>query len=403
MAGLSFSGVFWLGYTEFRGIGGYQEHFISELLENGIKLRCVRSENGIITGRISPLDYLRAAETARQCGVRLRAGKRHGLYFSLQKYSRRVGLYVGFMLFCLILAVGQSMVADIRITGDAPKAQIIDILEQCGITRGAPVYDLDLSLAERKIMLEVENVAWVDVSCVGCRVNVDVEGGIPKPEMLDVNQPCNIVSSRDAVIVDTVVRKGQLIAQPGSGVSKGEILVSGIIANGGDELLYRHANAEIIGEFYESREFFVPYSETIKLADGEQVQYRYLAFCDDIYPLFVGEAYQEDSLYTQQTEKLSLFGNETPFSLITGTFTKYRDVPITRSDDDCLRELKKQREAFEENFYSECEIVAAIEKCLPEKEGIRLIVDYTLRGDIAQEQPIEVSDDAAYEQSETDY
>ena len=32
----------------------------------------------------------------------------------------------------------------------------------------------------------------------------------------------------------------------------------------------------------------------------------------------------------------------------------------------------------------------AIEKCFPEEGGIRFEVDYTLRGDIAEEVPIEV-------------
>ncbi len=379
-----------LGQVEFKGIGGFQESFVSELLDSGIKLKKLKTSQGVVTGIVSPIDYRFAAVTARKHGVRLRAGKRKGLYFAALRYSRRAGLYAGFMLFCLILSIGQSTVADIRITGDAPEAQIIEILEECGITRGTPTHGLELSLAEQKIMLEVNDVAWVDVSCVGCRVSVDVHGATPKPEMLDSSQACNIIASRDAVVVDTVVRKGQLIAQRGSGVQKGGLLVSGTVTDGGEHLLYLHANADIIGEFTETREFFVPYNETVKIADGEETRFKYLVFGDDVYPLFFGEAYVVDALYSEQSEKVTLFGSETPFKLITGIFTRYRDIDVTRSDDDCLYELKKQKTDFEENFYGEYEIVSAIEKCLPEKEGIRLIIDYTLRGNIAVQQPIEV-------------
>ncbi len=379
-----------LGHVEFSGIGGFQESFVSELLENGVKLRRVSISGGRITGMVSPLSYRLAAVTARKHGVKLRAGKRGGIYFTALRYSRRAGLYAGLMLFFLILSLGKSTVADIRITGDAPTAQIIGILEECGITRGVPRNGLKLALAERRIMLEVNDVAWVDVSCVGCRVLVDVHSGTPMPEIFDPTKPCNLVASRDAQVIATTVRKGKLITEIGSGVQKGGLLVSGTVSDGGENLLYLHANGEIIGEFSETEEFFVPYSEIKKLPNGEETEYKYLVFGDDIYPLFFGEAYVEDCLYSEQTEKVQLFGAETPFKLITGTFTKYTDVQITRSDDDCIYELKRLKADFEENFFSEYEVVSAIEKCLPEKEGIRLVVDYTLRGDIAEIQPIEV-------------
>ena len=377
-----------LGRVEFSGIGGFQERFVSELLDSGIKLKRVCISDGRITGVISPLHYRTAAAAARRHGVRLRAGRRSGVYFSALRYSRRIGLYIGFLIFIIILSVGKSTVSDIRITGTAPEAQIIRILEECGITRGARSHGLDFSLAERRIMLEVENVAWVDVSLSGCRVSVTVEEGEPLPEMHDTSYPCNLIAARDAMVVDTIVRKGTLVTNIGSGVQKGGLLVSGTVTDGGEKLLYRHANAEIIGEFTETREFFVPYSETIKIADGEETEFRYLVFCDDVYPLFWGRAYVADALYTEHTE-IPEWLSATPFRIRVGTFTKYRSVQITRTDDDCLDQLKKYKQDFEDNFYPEYEIINATEKCHPEKDGIRLVVEYTLRGDIAVEQPIE--------------
>ena len=378
-----------LGWVEFSGIGGFQEQFISELLEKGIRLRGVHIENGQLNGVISPLDYRTAAAASRRHGVRIRAGKRRGLYFSALRYSRRAGLYAGLMTFFLILSIGKATVADIRITGNAPEAQIIQILEECGITRGSPSHGLDLSRAERRILLEVDNVAWVDVSVSGSRVSVTVEDAVPMPEMADVTTPCNLIATRDAMIVEANVRKGTLITQVGSGVQRGGLIVSGTIADGGEHLLYRHASADIIGEFTETREFFIPYSETIRIPDGEQTEFKYLVFQDDVYPLFFGRAYVEDALYSEYTEIPTLLKG-TPISFRTGVFTKYRNVDITRSDDDCLNEFRKQKSTFEENFYSEFEIVSAIEKCFPEEGGIRFEVDYTLRGDIAEEVPIEV-------------
>lgn len=394
------SGGLYLGKVEFSGYGGFQEEFISELLEREITLRRVRIAEGRVSGIISPMNYGYAARAARRHGVRLKAGKRSGLYFTALRYSRRGGLYIGFLLFCLILSIGQATVADIRIKGNAPEAEVIRILEECGITRGVPTHGLELSRAERKLLLEIDNASWVDVSVVGSRVTVDIEEGVPKPDIVDANQPCNIISSRDAQVVDTVVRKGKLITAIGSGVQRGGLLVSGTVADGGEHLLYQHASAEIIGEFSETREFFVPYNETIRYADGEVTEYKYLVFCEDVYPLFFGNAYVEDSLYTEQTEIIDFLGADSPFRIKTGRFTRYTERNIIRCDDDCITALKRMKADFEDNFYSEYEIVSAVERCLPEKDGIRLAVDYTLRGNIAVEVPIEVTLDSGQEEQQ---
>ena len=378
-----------LGWVEFSGIGGFQERFVSELLEDGIRIKRVKLADGRVSGVLSPMHYRTAAVTARKHGVHIRAGRRGGLYFDALRYSKRAGLYVGALVFVMMISVAKSTVSDIKITGEAPTAQVIQILEECGITRGVSTHGLELSLAERRLLLEVRDAAWVDVSLAGCCVSVTVEGGTPAPDILDAATPCNLVSVRDAKIVEAIVRKGTLVAQVGSGVQKGGLLVSGTIADGGEKLLYRHASAEIIGEFSETREFFVPYRETLKRADGEKTEYKYLVFGDDVYKLFWGEAYVEDALYTEQTE-IPQFMRGTPFRIRTGTFTKYRSVEVTRTDDDCLAELKKLKADFEENFYSEYDVVNAVEKYFPQEDGIKLEVEYTLRGDIAREQEIEL-------------
>lgn len=380
----------YLGTVEIKGIGGFQERFLSEMLDKGVKLRRVRCADGILTAVISPLSYRLAAVTAKKYGIRLRAGKRSGLYFAAQRYSRRAGLYAGFIVFCLMLSVGQATVADIRIEGDAPTAQVVRILEECGIKRGVSSHGLDLSQAERRLLLELEDAAWVDVSVVGCRVTATVHNGTAMPEMLDDDTPCNIISTRDAAVVETVVRKGKLVTQIGSGVQKGGLLVSGAVADGGDHVLYQHASAEIIGEFSETREFFVPYKEVIRKADGEKTEFRYLVFMEDVYPLFWGEAFVEDALYTERTEIIGPLGAGSPFRIKVGTYTRYSEREITRCDDDCIAEFRRLRSDFEENFYSEYDVISVVERLIPDEKGLRVAVDYTLRGNIAQEQAIGV-------------
>lgn len=377
----------YLGYVTFSGFGGYYEEMLSELLEKGIAVRNIAFSDGGISGAVSPLDYYRVSEAARRHGVRLRAEKRRGVYFLLSKYRNRAGLCFGFIIFMLFISIWQSSVHSITIEGDVPRSRIMKILGECNIRLGAATDSLKLSKAEHRIMSEIDNCAWADVSCEGFRVKVKVVPGVEVPEMED-NMPRNIIASRSAMIVRQIPRDGISVVENGSGVNAGDLLVSGIIADGYGHTLFVRADAEIIGEWSESEEFFVPYHETISVPDGKTKTFKYLVCGDDEYPLFVGKASAENSLYTEETSVVRLFGQNTAFKIKSGIYTAYTEKDITRSPDDALSELQKQKHTFEDNFYADYEIVNAEERFYPREDGIRLVVDYTIRGDIAKAQPI---------------
>lgn len=381
----------YLGYVTFSGLGGYYEEMLSELLELGVAVRNVTFSDGGIHGAVSPLDYFRVSEIARKNGVRLRAEKRRGIYFLLSKYRSRAGLCFGFIIFLLYISLWQASVQSITIEGEAPRTQIMKILDECNIRLGASTDSLELSRAEHRIMSEIENCAWADVSCEGFRVKVKVSRGVEVPEMED-SAPRNIVASRSAMIVRQIPRNGSSVVENGSGVNAGDLLVSGAIADGYGHIMFVRADAEIIGEWTETEEFFVPYRETISVANGKKKTFKYLVYGDDEYPLFVGKAGADNSLYTEQTSVVRLFGQNTAFKVKSGVYTAYTSREITRSPDDALSELRKLKSDYEENFYPDCEIINAEERFYPQEDGIRLVVDYTIQGDIAKPVTIEMGD-----------
>lgn len=381
----------YFGRVGFSGLGGFQEKMLSELLEADVQVHRIRFSDGRISGEVSPFDYYKTAKAARKNGVKLRAMKRSGLYFTLLKYRARTGLYAGCLVFAAVIAIGQTNVRDISITGDVRKAQVMDILGECGITIGAPTDGLNISRAEHKLMLEVDNCAWADVSCVGFRVNVTIKKGVEKPEIED-NTPRNIVAVRPAQIVRQIVRNGASVVENGSGVNTGDLLVSGTVPDGGEHILLVRSDAEIIGEWRETQEFFVPFNETINVAEGERKVFKYLILGDDEYPLFFGRAFAENSLYSEETSHVRLFGQNTPMLLRTAAYTAYTEKSITRSPEAATSELKKQKENFERNFYSGYEIIDVTEKFFPAEDGIRLVLEYTLQGNIAKAVPIEYND-----------
>ena len=386
------------GSVDFSGYGAFPERFATELISRGVELRRVKFGDGTISGAVSPADYWETACTARRCGMRIRAGRRRGLYFTALRYSRRVGLYVGFLAFVMLTALNGSRIQDIELVSSgtvtaSQRAQIMTILEECGLSEGGTTRRLEqnTTAAERRIMLEVPGAAWTDVTCVGFRLEAAVEMGTPAPEIVDADKPCNLVASRAAKVVSHIVRDGVLVTETGSGVPAGGLLVSGTVTDPVGNVLLKHASAEVIGEYTESREFFVPYRETVQLPQGETAEYCWLVYGDDEYPLFFGSAAMENAVYTEQTEEVRIFGRETPLKIKRGRFTGYVSREVVRSADDCIAELSRQQADFEENFYSGQEVYSCEKTAVPEQDGIRLKCVYTLRGNIAQEQEILLS------------
>ena len=197
------SGLFF-GTVGFEGVGGFPEKMVSELLKNGVVMRNVRLLASEISGECSPFTYYKVAKTARKNGVRLRVKKRRGLYFELSRYKTRGGLYAGFLVFVMMISLNKTRVLDIVVTGDAPREQTLKILSECGIEEGAALSGLNFSKAEQRLMLEIENCAWVDVSREGFRVKAEVRKGDEAPEVEGKN-PRNITASRPARIVSMTV------------------------------------------------------------------------------------------------------------------------------------------------------------------------------------------------------
>ena len=377
------------GEVGFAGVGGFPEKMVSELLENGVVMRKIELSASEISGECSPFDYYKVAKTARKNGIRLRVKKRSGLYFQLSRYKTRGGLYAGFLVFVMMISLMKTRVLDIVVEGDAPREQTLKILSECGIEEGKPLSELNFSKAEQRLMLDIENCAWADVSREGFRVKAEVQKGEEPPEVEGKN-PRNITASRPARIVSMTVRKGKAAVSVGSGVNTGDLLVSGTVFDGRSKIMLVHSDAEIIGEFLETQEFFVPYSEVKNLPKGDVKRFDSLVLGDDEYPLYFGEAFVENSVYSEETRLI--FGENSPIKLKSRIFTAYVPTEITRSPDDVVKELRRQKSDFEQNFYSEYKIVTCSEKFFPEKDGIRLIADYTLQGDIAKPVDIAVSE-----------
>lgn len=384
---------FLTGYVEFSGLGGFQEKFVSELFENKIHCRKLRYEGGYIRARISPVYYLYAARLARKHGFCIRVTKKKGVYFKLFKFRKRYGLAIGAMLFFLILIWSSNYIWDVSVDGNeqVPKDRIFTVMDELGIKSGIERGTVNYTEVERKALLQIPEIAWLNIKPSGSKLTIEVselEKRLEEGDGIDLNSPCNVVSTKDAVILSSEVLDGKQVVENGSGVRKGGIIVSGVFSDKEGNMYYKHAKANVIGQFFEEREFFIPYNDKTFILGDKTTTKNYLMFMNNNIPLFIFDSKAENFHYDEQVSEINFLGIKLPFKHKKGIYTEYEEIEIVRTDEDIKKILDKQRVDFEENFYSEYEIVEFEQMFIPDENGIKLKVIYTLRGNIAKSEEI---------------
>ncbi|MBR0338237.1 MAG: sporulation protein YqfD, partial [Ruminococcus sp.] len=214
---------------------------------------------GGVSGIMSVSDYRRVRPLARKARVRMRVTKRRGLPFAVRKYRGRLGLFVGAALGAVLIAVLSQFLWSYRILGadSMSEQQIRRVLAENGISIGTYLDSLDVEPIERHILRDLDGITWVSVNIMGCTADVEVRQKAQKPEIQSM-EPCNIVASADGVITKLKVREGFAAVKEGSGVAKGELIVSGFNPTKQGGVRYMHADADIYADVISERELKIP-------------------------------------------------------------------------------------------------------------------------------------------------
>ena len=205
------------------------------------------AENGI-TACTSINGYLNIKRCAVRSGMRLKILQRRGLPFFLNKYRRRSGLLIGFVLFIAIISVMSSMVWTINISGNSVTTdeEILAVLAEAGLEPG--VFGDSLNAAEIRFfaLARLENVTYIAINRMGSAVNVEVTERTPMPPLITDEAPCDVVSTVDGQIAVLEVYEGTKMYETGEAVRAGDVLAGGFVELADGSVRFRHAEAYAI-------------------------------------------------------------------------------------------------------------------------------------------------------------
>lgn len=107
--------------------------------------------------------------------------------------------------------------------------EIKSLLTENGIEIGKRKKEFNLEKTINKIRMEREDISWIGIDIKGTNLIVKINEADKSPEIIDVNEVCNIVADKDGEISKLIVKQGTARVAVGDTVKVGDLLVEGVM------------------------------------------------------------------------------------------------------------------------------------------------------------------------------
>lgn len=236
---------------------------------------------------------------------------------------------------------------DVEGNETVPEELILRELENAGVSVGTYGPNIYPRRVKDHMIEALPKLQWVTVMQRGCRAAVIVREREDVPETQTKKGLANVIAAQGGVITQQSVFTGQAQYQIGDTVSKGDILVSGIVDLERTYLLER-ANAEVFARTWRQIPVCIPSSYMEKTSIGETSRCIWVILGGKRIKIFGNSGISYDSCDKMiNTKKLTLpKGLSLPVSLEIETFTFYKKTE---------REMqKKTAEQLLKQYASSC-------------------------------------------------
>lgn len=352
------------GYVIIEVNGFSVERFLNLVAHKGIYLWDIEKTDKGIKVKVSIKGFKMLKNAAKKTHCHIKINCKQGFPFILHKYRKRKTLALGIIFFIMILYFLSSFIWTVEITGNEriSKEDIKTYCIEVGLKPGAYKNKLDLRQIENSFLNKFSDISWISISTKGTKVKIELTETILKPQIIDRNTPCDIVASKDGLIVSIVTNAGTPKVKSKDVVEKGDLLVSGKLLigdEGSESVRYVHAAAEVKAKlWYELKmEEDIKYNE--KVYTGQTKKSYSITILNQKFNIPTTSINYTTCDKITSIKRLDLGGDFTlPFALIIDEYKEYNLNEKTRSIEEIknLIELKLDK-LIQQQFNQTVEIL----------------------------------------------
>lgn len=265
---------FILGYVNIVVEGFYIERFINTCISKRIFFwNTKRSKSTVFSANIGIKNFKEVTKIARNCKCKIKITTKNGLPFVLNRYRKRKFFVISLTAVIISIITVSNFIWNIEITGvedENVKSEIIEIIKKEGVEIGKYKKNINLQNLINKIRIDRDDIAWVGMKIKGTNLIIQIVPADEKPEIIDENEYCNIVASKDGIITKVQAQNGTPVVKEGDVVKKGDVLIKGEIEGKYTEKRLVHSQGDVTAKVWYTSTEKVYYNQVIDNQTGNK-------------------------------------------------------------------------------------------------------------------------------------
>ena len=322
-----------LGYVNILVEGYFVEKFINICNKQKIFLwNLRRSKTTIIYANVSIKDFKKLKPIAQKTKCKIKIKSKKGLPFIFNKYKKRKIFVIGLAMVLITIFTLSKFIWNIEVIGNEKinADEIIQIANENNLKIGKFKNKVDTKKIINKLRLERDDIAWIGIEIKGTNAIIKIVESIPKPNIIDDEEFCNIVATKDAIIKKISAQNGTPVVKEGEIVKKGTVLIAGWLEGKYTGTRYVHATGSVQGKVWYTQKERIYFKQQKKEQTGN-VENKYSLNINNFKINFnkgVSKFKNYDTIETNK--KVKLFSNfYLPIELIKITNTEVNITDIT--------------------------------------------------------------------------
>lgn len=254
-----------LGYLKVSVEGYYIERFINICKNTKITIWNLKRDKEIqlyLNVRIN--EFKELCKIAKKTRCKIKIENKKGLPFLLYKYKKRKIFAILLILVVCLIGLSSNFVWNVEIQEENGQEleNIVQDIENAGLKTGSLKANINTKEIINRIRLQRKDVAWMGIELKGTNAIVKLVKADEKPDIIDENEYCNIVSDKAGIITKINAQSGTANVKVGDTIKEGDILINGWMEGKFTGIRYVHAKGEIEAKVWHTKHKKISYNTT---------------------------------------------------------------------------------------------------------------------------------------------
>ena len=382
-----------LGYLKISVEGYYIERFINICKNKKITVWNLKRNKEIqLCLNVRASEFKELCDIAKKTRCKIKIKRKKGFPFLLHKYKKRKIFMIFLIMVVCLIAISSNFVwnVDIREENEQELENISQDIQNAGLKIGSLKSKIDTKEIINKIRLQRKDIAWIGIELKGTNAIVKLVKADEKPDIIDENEYCSIVSDKTGIITKINAQTGTSAVKVGDTIKEGDVLINGWMEGKFTGIRYVHAKGEIEAKVWHTKNKKILYNTTETQETGKKENKYTIKFNN--FKINLYKRLSKFKIYdTIETEnKFKLFSDfYLPISLVKTTNNELQEVQKTYTLEEAknigIEELERQ---LDEEIENKDKIMNKNVNAYEQEDGVDVYVTYEVLENIGTNEKI---------------